>query len=484
MLSALSSALSSALAALAVLAIWLACAIVVDERAAEAAAADTAAPPPAAIDLDAPAPVDDGAASDAEPPPPLDPMTRITDLETRVEQLQAVVTGRQPRLTFGGYIDVGLFVPQGDGSGIIRDEGNALFPEYQGRYGWVFLGDLLAPTVNSRGEAADLGTPTGAPNRFDSVHSRGAPGMIANEVNLTMNMGLGESALGTASVNFAPRSGSNFSLGDFFDVDIAQLEWMPTRSQRTSIFVGKVDSVLGIEYRDRKANQRFGVTPSLIARYTTGTALGIKVRSKLGPDDLLVLAAAVTNGSFTTEQFHFYNEIDTNVGKTASGRISLHPPLPFELEIGASGSYGAQDRSPNTRGAMWFWGGDLQLRLRSFEVKAQYLRGAAPGDALNEVYGLKLHGGGYLEIDWMITPLFGVLARGEYRDAFVWLDDPTGDAGANRAYLTKSWRGTGGVRLAFSDRVVLKAEYLRNGEYGGIPEIKNDVFTMSLLLLN
>jgi hypothetical protein len=110
---------------------------------------------------------------------------------------------------------------------------------------------------------------------------------------------------------------------------------MPTRSGRTSIFFGKTDSVIGIEYRERKANQRFGITPTLLARYTTGTALGVKVRSKFGPDDLFVVAAAVTNGSNTTEQFHFYSEIDTNAGKTASGRLSLHPPLPVDLECRA-----------------------------------------------------------------------------------------------------------------------------------------------------
>ena len=41
--------------------------------------------------------------------------------------------------------------------------------------------------------------------------------------------------------------------------------------------------MIGIEYQTRKANQRFGITPSLIARYTTGTPIGIKVRSRLGP---------------------------------------------------------------------------------------------------------------------------------------------------------------------------------------------------------
>jgi len=412
------------------------------------------------------------------------PLTeRIRDLEAKLEQTRQLVTGRAPRVTVGGYIDLGFFVPQGDGSGIIRDQGNQSFPEFAGKYGWVFLGDILAPTVNSRGEVADLGDAAGV-DRFDSIHSGGAPGFIANEVNLTLTSALSESAIATASVNFVPRSGSNFALGDFLDVDLAQIEWMPTQSQKTSIFVGKMDSVLGIEYRDRKASQRFGITPSLIARYTTGTALGVKVRSKLGPDDVVVLAAAVTNGSNTTEQFHFYDEVDTNLGKTASGRLALRPPLPIETEVGFSGSYGAQDRARASNGAMWFFGIDLQVHASRVDLKGQLLTGAAPGDPIDDVYGLKLHKGGYLEMDWMITPLVGVIGRGEFRDAFVWLGDPNAPGGANRAYLTKSWRGTGGLRFAFSDRIVLKAEYLHNGEYGGIPQIKNDVFTTSLLLID
>ncbi|HSZ82717.1 MAG TPA: hypothetical protein VLA14_10560, partial [Polyangia bacterium] len=228
---------------------------------------------------------------------------------------------------------------------------------------------------------------------------------------------------------------------------------------------------------------RYGITPSLIARYTTGTALGVKVRSKFGPDDVLVVAGSVTNGSFTQEQFHFYNEIDTNLGKTVSGRVSLHPPIPIDMELGGSGSYGAQDRSPNDIGKMWFLGVDYQLHLRRADLKVQYLKGAAPGDPANEVYGLQLHGGGYVELDGFVLPHFGIIARAEYRDAFVWLGDPNAPGGADRAYLTKGWRATGGVHVNFTDRIILKAEYLHNGEYGGIPQIRNDVFTSSLVLI-
>jgi hypothetical protein len=431
---------------------------------------------PAAPNLNAP---DDA----AEAEPEVDPIAKMVELEARLDQQQAVIVGRQPRVIVGGYLDLGFFAAQGNGSGIIRDEGNVYFPQYGGKYGWVFLGDILSPAVNTRGEVADLGDATGAPPRFDSIHAGGAPSFIVNEVNMTLTSGLGPTALATASINFTPRTGSNFSLGDVFDADIAQLEWMPTRSQKTSIFVGKFDSVIGIEYRERKSNQRYGITPSLIARYTTGTAVGIKARSKFGPDDVLVLAGSVTNGSFTQEQFHFYNETDTNLGKTLSGRVSLHPPIPIDMELGGSGSWGAQDRSPNSDGKMWFLGVDYQLHLRYAEVKAQYLQGRAPGDATNDVYGLDLHGGGYLEVDAFILAHVGLIGRAEYRDALVWLGDPDAPGGANRLYITKGWRATGGIHINFTDRIVLKAEYLRNGEYGGIPQIRNDVFTTSLVLI-
>ena len=417
----------------------------------------------------------------AEPEPEVDPIAKMAELEQRLDQMQSVIVGRQPRVIVGGYIDLGFFATEGNGSGIVRDQGHMLFPQYS-NYGWLFYGDILSTAVNSRGEAADLGDAAGVV-RQDSIHSGGAPGFIANEINLNLTSGLGPTAIATASLNFTPRTGSNFSLGDFFDADIAQLEWMPTTSQKTSIFVGKFDSVLGIEYRERKSNQRYGITPSLIARYTTGTALGVKVRSKFGPDDVLVLAGSITNGSFTQEQFFFYNEIDTNLGKTASGRASLHPPIPLDMELGVSGSYGAQDRSPNDVGKMWFWGVDYQLHFKRADLKAQYLKGASPGDAANDVYGLQLHGGGYVELDGYLASHFGVIGRIEYRDAFVWLGDPNAAGGADRAYLTKGWRATGGVHINFTDRIVLKAEYLHNGEYGGIPQIRNDVFTSSLVLI-
>jgi hypothetical protein len=392
--------------------------------------------------------------------------------EARLAQSEALVRNNQPTVQVGGYVDFGFFVPQGNGSGYVEDFGHVFFPRYAGQFGWVFLGDILAPAINTRGEPADLGPAPGV-NRYDSINSRGAPGFVVNEVNVVLRSALTPTALVTASLNFTPRTGSDFALGDVFDVDIAQVEWLPTASQRTSIFVGKMDPVFGIEYRDRKSDRRFGITPSLIARYTIGTALGVKLRTKFGTGDWLVLAVALTNGSNTVEQFHFYDELDSNLGKTGSARLSVR--LPLSVELGASGSAGPQDRSTDTSGWMWFYGFDLMAHWGPVDLKGQWMKGHAPGEPSQGVYGLDLNQGGYLELDAMLTSSLGVLARGGLRDAFVWLAD-------QRAYVTKSWRATVGLRWVLTTRAVLKAEYRRNVEYGGVPYVPNDVFTTSLVM--
>ena len=56
---------------------------------------------------------------------------------------------------------------------------------------------------------------------------------------------------------------------------------MPFDSQELALSVGKFDSVFGIEYLDNQANIRTGITPSLIARYTTGQSIGAKLFYRL-----------------------------------------------------------------------------------------------------------------------------------------------------------------------------------------------------------
>jgi hypothetical protein len=406
---------------------------------------------------------------------------QLVELKDRLQRSEDAQRNARSPFSVHGYADLGFFVPYGNGgAGWVRDNGHVQMPQYS-QFAWTFVGDILATTINSRGEVADLGDSPGTA-RFDSVDSNGAPGFLVNEINARLGYSLTEQAIVRTSVNFMPRTGKEFSLGDFLEVDVAELEYVLTRDGNTSIFVGKSLPTFGIEYKDRKSDQRFGVTPSLLHRYTAGTQLGLKIRSKL-LDEWLVLAASATNGSSVTEQFHFSREIDSNAGKTVTGRVAVSVPVGNlarfiagdRLELGVSGEWGPQDFAIDNKGDMLFVGADLQYLGTGFNIKAQVMRGEAPGSEVSRAFGLKLNNSGYVELNWLVLARVGLMARAEARDAVVTL-------GNERAYITKSARLTGGLRFVLSSNIVLKAEYLHNREYGGIRSFKNDVFTSSLVL--
>ncbi|HEY5451805.1 MAG TPA: hypothetical protein VIQ54_23780, partial [Polyangia bacterium] len=224
------------------------------------------------------------------------------------------------------------------------------------------------------------------------------------------------------------------------------------------------------------------ITPSLIARYTVGSQLGLKIRSKLAKD-WLVLAASVTNNSSTIEMFHFYREIDRNDDKFLNGRVAVSLPVgrlfrsDDRLELGFSGEWGGQDRATDNSGKTWFAGPDLQYLGVNLQIKGQLIEGRSPGqpDPLAGVWGLHLNLSGYLEVDWQVLAHFGIYARIENRDALVTLGD-------QRIYVTKERRFTAGLRVVVNPHVVVKGEYLHNDEYGGINEFDNDIATSSLVL--
>jgi hypothetical protein len=124
---------------------------------------------------------------------------------------------------------------------------------------------------------------------------------------------------------------------------------------------------------------------------------------------------------------------------------------------------------------MWFAGVDAELETTRFRVKAQWLTGEAPGDDFSMAYSLDLKQGAYVETNVILTPIIGLLARAEFRDAEV-------QQGMDRLYITKNMRATGGVRLIFNPKAVVKAEYSHNAEYGGTPGIPNDVVTTSAVM--
>ncbi len=418
-------------------------------------------------------------------------LERMKKLEDRVDALDAEnaelrTAAAQPlvahftvpdniRFRLSGYADVGFFkagLGAGDGVSYVRDAGHATRPDLAG-YPWVFLGDPWANAVNSQGESADLGLDRTNVARFDPIQSHGNPSFIVNTLNLDLLVSGGDALFFEGSLNFEPRQGTLGSPGDDFDVDLTYIEYKPFKHVDLHLFVGKFESTFGREYRERKAVDRYNITPSLISRYTVGTPTGVKVRGSFF-DELLTYNVALTNGGMSTEAFgEFFNEIDKNAFKTVSGRLSSVKKIgPFAFDVGVSGVYGAQDNQPQNDIPQWQVGADLKIVFHDFTFEGEYLHAAAKGGGLGNAPVLRVDGW-YLQGIYQFLPWFGVMARVDYRNATLYTPP--------NLYITNTGRLTATLRFDISFNLVVKLEYVRIQEITG-PEIDDDVLTSSVVL--
>ncbi len=374
------------------------------------------------------------------------------------------------KLRLTGYLDVGFFKAFGDGVAYRFDAGKRNHPDLR-NIPWVFDGDPWANAVNSQGDSADLGLDRTNIARFDPIHSKGRPTFLVNTVNLGLVGSLAESLLFETSINFEPRQGLLGAAGDFLNVDLAYVEWIPSTALDLHIFAGKFESTFGIEYRQRKASDRFNITPSIISRYSVGTPIGLKVRGSI-LNQLLGFNFALTNGAMMTEQFgHFYNELDANFVKTGSGRLSSKLPLPFFLEVGVSGLIGAQDGQPDDTRVQTQYGVDLKLVWEDLTLRGEYVRAFAPGGGISAAPRLTAEGF-YVDAWYQLTSLIGAYVRVDLRDARLFAD--------TNMYISRVMRFTGAIRFDLNFHLAVKLEYLRLQELKG-PEIEDDVFTSSLV---
>lgn len=411
---------------------------------------------------------------------------RVESLEQEQAQARQQLDGLLPLSSrLGGYLDVGFFWVGGDGSGIRPDTGHVHFPEYDGVVpdSWVFMGDPLSTQINSRGDPADTGESRAVV--FDPVDSRGNATFIANALNLDLTTGVGDDLVVEGMVDFMPRNRDvsnpdGVQLGDFVNVKLAYVDYIvPVRRFDLDLYVGKIDSVMGYEYRIQESPDRITVTPSLLCRYTCGRPVGLKARAKLLPRRALIVAMALTNGSSFGEGFGFSNEIDTNDSKTVAGRLSYRLPVGAGLEIGSSGQIGAQDLQPSNDRRQWQYGFDLHLDVRGVEVTGEFVmgkvggtgRGAAPECDSAACLGFKGAYGlvGYRVLNWLMP-----YARVDWRDALH-------QQGASFAYISDLMRVTGGARFDLGTHVAIKLEYVYNRELGRVPSFDNDVVTSSLV---
>ena len=399
-------------------------------------------------------------------------------LEERIDRLEPL----QGRVT--GYVDVGFFKVAGNGSGIRNDLGHLRLPQYSAvPDSWTFLGDPLATAVNARGEPADTGASRAV--TFNPIHAGDAASFIVNSLTLNLFAAVSEHLTMTGAVDFVPRS-RNVSdamgtfLGDFIDVKLAYLEYIaPLTRMDLSLYAGKIDSVLGIEYRTQDAPDRLTVTPSLICRYTCGRPIGVKARARFF-DGALVAAVAVTNGSHVVEMFPFYDEIDVNQSKTVAGRLSYRIPVGAGLELGASGAYGAQDNQTSDGVKQYHIGGDAHLVWGDLDVAGEAVYGRAlglsePGEAPCGIAPCLEYRGaygqaGYRAFNWLM-PYF----RSDWRRALH-------QSGASFLYFSDAVRFTGGLRFEIGTAVIVKAEYTRVREIAPVPDFPDDVFTSALVV--
>jgi len=397
----------------------------------------------------------------------------------------------QGRTRVSGYIDVGAFHVEGNGSGIRPDVGNIHFPQYANAIpggSWVFMGDVLATAINSRGDIPDTGGSRAI--QFNPIANGGAASFIINTATVFLSQGIGDDVLVNVGVDFLPR-GRNISdsagvdLGDYIDAKLAYAEWrVPTRGWDLSLFAGKFDSVLGIEYRTQESTDRIGIAPSLICRYTCGHPVGLKARAQFF-EQRLGVAVEVIDGSNQVEYFPFYDEVDPHDMKTVAGRLSYKFPIAGQgLELGVSGSYGPQALQVSNSIAQWHFGADAKLEYKDLDVRAEWVTGKAEGKTspTMEAQGIECdqvpclrYMGAYGQIGYRLTNWLMPYVRVDGRDALH-------QNGANFIYVSQLVRATPGVRMEFGPAVIVKAEYTIIHELGPIPQFPDNVATSSLVV--
>lgn len=382
-------------------------------------------------------------------------------------------------LRFTGYVDIGLAKATGNGSS---------FSPADTRSPLDYGVDAFAPAVNSRGEVASTDSGGRFTNGFlpRSVGIGSAPSFLINTVS--------------ADVRFQPR-GLPFFLfarlqlmprfqagGDSTRVELQQAfgRVSPFKNHELAIFLGRFDSVFGMEYLENEANLRPGITPSLIARYTTGQGLGAKAFYRF---QLPTIWSAVSfNVAATNNGTRIEALVPVDASLTGSfvgsARIGYELNLQhLQVKLGVSGLYGPRNDQRSTTAQQLALAGDLRISAYGFSLAGEFLSlvdehspgggkftGQGPAELASgfEVYG----GWGRLSysLPWKTEVFTSTTLYGRYDRRHAEFEGYT---------PVHTDRFTVGLRLDLWDLVALKLEALFNRELSGAPNLDNDVFTSS-----
>jgi hypothetical protein len=381
-----------------------------------------------------------------------------------------------------GYIDVGFAKVSGNGSSFAPGDPTPE-PDYHA--------DAFAPAVNSRGEVAsiDAGKRELAGFVPRSLNIADRPSFLLNTFDLDLRYQAPRApVMAFARLQVLPRWGGD-GHGNVTTVYLEQAFGRVTPFDGRELFLalGKFDSVLGIEYLENQANYRTGVTPSLFARYTTGTALGAKVFGRVQLPALwsaLSLNVAATNSPNFIEALQPPDASLTGV-PVLSGRAGYELNLPqVQLKLGASGLHGPRNDQHEADTMMTVFVLDARLVLGGLSLSGEYLEVEEEGGEGEKQTGLggldepsEFHAqGGWLQaaytfrLDSSWLRAITLYTRIERRHA--WFED--------MAPITVG-RLTAGLRFDLWDCLLIKGETLLNRELEGAPGVENDVLTFSVV---
>ena len=384
-------------------------------------------------------------------------------------------------LSINGYADIGFAAAQGDGTSYAP--GDTRIPA-------DYVTDTFATAVNSRGDVASTAT-TRFLNGFlpRSMGIGGQPSFMLNTFDVDIKYVPATAPLLFFSrFQLLPRFDSTNGNNTRVIVEQAFARMIPFSNAEFALSVGKFDSVFGIEYQQNEANLRTNITPSLIARYTTGQSLGLKAfYRKQIPDawSAVSLNVSATNGGTLVESL---SPPDLSVAgrPIVAARLGYELNLPkVEFKLGTSGEYGPRNDQHGVRVHQWVIGADVRLVFMGLA-----LEGEGISILQDEGENDKSNGLGLPE-----TLVSGFRARGAYGMLSYGL--PLTDGAFRRftpyvryeqrhaqfegltAYTVE--RLTFGFRLDLWDELIVKAEGLLNGEVTGLPPVANNVFTSSFV---
>lgn len=387
-----------------------------------------------------------------------------------------------PSFLITGFLDMGFAFAQNKGVGFQKDVNN-YFPEYADKTA-VFLGDPASTYMNTRHEAHDLGEAGNFPLAFDTMQGKGNPMATINSATIDMIAEIHEKVRLQVSTEFLLRQNVVQNVtgnGNFVNLDMAFIDYKPFQQYDITLTAGKFIGITGIEYRWRRAPDRWTVTPTLVGRYMDGNPIGMKIRGKHF-DKRFIWNVGVTNGNSFTNDTRIFESVETNLGKTIAGRLSYDfafGPITL-LELGVSGSWGPQDQQSSNNPKQWDFGPDLQIAWKALQVRGQWFKINTDGGGINEAKN-------YIAEAWYIEGMysfpglfdlvntFGIYTRVSRRVAR--------EIDPKYVFIVDVLQITPGIRVDITENIIFKAEYSINMEVGVLSDyaFNNNIFASSLV---